>query len=385
MTFFSLEQDEINRRRPIMLRQFKALAKRIHDIRRFNPEDLHPEISDVEQLKLFKELMEGLLQDDQPELKRSVVRKMANKFGNYLLWRRETSTPVIHELGLLLPWWIANLPGNLAAQLRDLALVNILNGVVMPIQKVWQDVLSSRAMYIGHCACRSAGIVSDLKQNDKVVCLVSEEDNRKLLDRLVDRYEDLYKVHGTLPDTDPKYEKLLRQLSQLRQNGSSDYRLETLFQETYSSWELLPVLEDYTSVWIRSMHRNHKAHLIHKELAFELVNIQYLARGSIFSSMKLIDTPYTICTCPTPELDGGCVLTNWYYMGMSNASLLPNEKEHGRLKDENGEPMPCQHFHIRNKRSCIGCGCNHEAPEPRSVNTILQEADQTFTNQNLCL
>jgi hypothetical protein len=225
--------------------------------------------------------------------------------------------------------------------------------------------------------------VDDLYHQEKIFNLLSETDSRRVLDRFVDRYERLVKAHDRLPDTDRQYKDLCRDLADLRRTGSPDYRLETLLQRTYPHWEILPVHKNYTSSWIRSMHKNHKAHLMHKELVFELATIFYLSRGTIFSSMKLFDTPYSICSCPTPEVGGGCTLTNWYYWGGSNTSLLPNDAFYGRRRDENGKVLPCRHFPIRARRECLGCGCNH-AGASRNVDAVLDEADQMLPRTHIC-
>lgn len=371
------EQMEMERRWPIALRELNSLIDRIKDISRANTGKLHRNLTDVEKQKLAEALLKSILADDQKELKRSVARRMADKIGNYLLWRRETTVPVIHELIVLLPWWISHLPGEVIPKIRDIGLNYILNGRVVPVQMAWQDILNADPVYLGHCACRSAGVVDDLYQDGKVFNLLSEEDSRRVLDRFVDRYLLLVDRHGELPDTDDHYASLCGELADLRAHNSEDYRLETLLKKTYPDWEILPVHEKYTPTWIRSMHRNHKAHLIHKELVFELATAFYLSRGTIFSAMKLFDTPYTICSCPTPENGGGCTLTNWYYWGGSNASLLPNDEFFGRRKDDNANLLPCRHFPVRSQRECLGCGCNHEE-ETRDVTSVFQQADKVF-------
>jgi hypothetical protein len=374
----SPEQEELERRWPVALREITSLMERIKDIRRANPKELHENLSKIEKARLTSGLTEALLRDEPKGLKPSVARRMANRIGNYLLWRRESSVPVIHEMIVLFPWWISQLPGEVIPKIRDIGLNYVLNGRVVPVQMAWRDILEADPVYIGHCACRSAGVVDDLYHQEKIFNLLSESDSRRVLDRFVDRYEGLVKAHGRLPDTDRQYKDLCRDLADLRRTGSPDYRLETLLKRTYPHWEILPVHKNYTSSWIRSMHKNHKAHLMHKELVFELATIFYLARGTIFSSMKLFDTPYTICSCPTPEVGGGCTLTNWYYWGGSNTSLLPNDAFYGRHRDEKGNVLPCRHFPIRARRECLGCGCNHAEEEARNVNIILEQADEAF-------
>jgi len=371
----SPEEQELARRWPIALRELKALRDRIHDMGFANGETLPDILSSAEKKRISEAIYQALVADDRPELKRSVARRMADKIGNYLLWRRETSFPVIHELIVLLPWWLSHVPGDIVSKLRDIGLQFILNGAVLPIQTVWQNILDAPLVYMGHCACRSAGVVDDLRAGDTVFNLLSDQQGRLLLDRLVDRYENLVKIYGDAPDTDRKYNQLFRRLVDFRRTGDSQYRIETLFEWTYPHWEILPVHKNFTPSWIRSLHKNHKAHRLHKELVLELATILYLARGTIFTSMKLFDTPYTICSCPTPETGGGCTLTNWYYWGMSNSSLLPNESVYGRARDVDGKVLPCRYFPVRSGRECLGCGCRHEADQPRDFADILRQAD----------
>lgn len=94
--------------------------------------------------------------------------------------------------------------------------------------------------------------------------------------------------------------------------------------------------------------------------------------------MKLIDTPYTICSCPTPELGGGCTLTNWYYYCGSNTSLMANTACFGQRTDDAGDVLPCRYFPVRSKREYMGCGCAHERENPRDVETILELADAAY-------
>jgi hypothetical protein len=372
------EAREMERRWPMALQELKALRMRLKDLGPANSHVLPEKVSKAARRRLIKGLAQAIMQEDRPGLKRSVARRMADKIGDYLLWRRETSVPVIHELVVLLPWWISHMPGAVIPRIRDIGLNYILNGSVVPLQMAWKDILNADPVFMGHCACRSAGVVDDLKQNGEVFSLVGEAEGRRLLDRFLDRYQELKLANGYVPDTDALYMKLCEDLAAMRASGSSDYRIETLLARTYSSWEILPIHEKYTSAWVRSLHRNHKAHLLNKELAFELANIFYLARGTIFSSMKLFDTPYTICSCPTPETGGGCTLTNWYYRGGSNASLLPNEAFFGRRRDAAGNLMACRYFPERAGRDCIGCGCFHEAAEPRHPDVILEQADRVL-------
>lgn len=372
--FDSCEQAEVERRWQDAVRELRALLERLRDIR-VRPREADP-LTPSPERALGEMLYRALREEERPELKRRVTRRMADRLGQYFLWNRAGSTPVIHELIALLPWWLGQLPGASVARLRDMGLAYVLNGAVLPVQSVLEEVLVSHRVYMGHCVCRSSGIANDHQRGGAVFTILSEKKKRLLLDRIVARYESLRAADGLVPLTAERYQRLFLELTRLRDSGDPRYRLETLLDRTYGDWEILPVHEKYTPDWIRSMHANYKAHLLHRELVFDLATVFYLARGCIFTSMRMVDTPYTICSCPTPDNGGGCVLTNWYYWGQSNASLLPNETVHGRRRDPDGRVLPCQYFPARQGRECLGCGCDFRVRRPRSVEGVLAEADR---------
>ncbi|MBW2454259.1 MAG: hypothetical protein JRI68_07105 [Deltaproteobacteria bacterium] len=372
----AFETDEVERRWRAAVRELAAVLERVRDIRLTVP--AQATIPVEQERRLAEVLYRALRADDRPELKRSVARRMADKLGQYLLYNRMSSTPALHELAALLPWWISQLPSDSVDRLRDVGLTYLTNGAIIPIQIVWQQLLTARQVYLGHCVCRSAGIADDLHQRGKVFTVLSQANQGRLLDRMMDRHARLSASPGVLDDTADRYRTLLSELAAARAAGSPDYRLDRLVAGTHPDWELLPVHDDYTPGWVRSMHANGKAFPIHPELAFELCTTLFLSRGVIFTAMRMIDTPYSICSCPTPENGGGCVLTNWFYYGMSNASLLPNDLAHGRFRDAAGKVLPCRLFPKRRERECLGCGCVLPDPRPRAVKTVLREADRAY-------
>ena len=368
----------MRRRLPRVSAQLSALVERIRDIRlRANPESLPEVLAPVTRSALRRGLIEALQETAPDAVHAPVARRIARKIGEYLLWRREPTIPVIHELLVLAPWWLANIPGEVFAQLREIGLGYILNGAVQPIQTVWRELLDAPLVFMGHCTCRSARVSEDLHgDRGEVYLTVGESDQRLLLDRFVDRFAFLLARHGeAIPDCDPAFLAIGHELLEARRTTPAAYRLDSLLTRTYPFWEFLPVIEPYTPSWIRSLHANHKARLLHKELAFELATILYLGKGVVFSTMRFFDQPYCICSCPSPENGGGCVLTNWHYGSGSDASLLPNDAEHGRRRAATGEVLPCNRFPIRSGRACIGCGCLHEHPDPRGIRTVLDEAE----------
>jgi len=377
-TYDSIEELEMRRRLPRIWAQIGSLVEHIKDVRlRANAEPLPAALAPVAKSDLIRGLVEAVLEGAPEGVDASVARRVARKIGDYLLWRREPTTPVVHELIVLAPWWIANIPGEVFARLRDIGLESVLNGAVKPIQAVWREVLDAPLVFMGHCACRSSHVSEDLyADGGRVYLAIDESDQRILLDRFVDRVGSLLERHdGTIPDCAPTFVDLGRRLLDARRRASEEYHLSVLLKQTHPFWEFLPVIEPYTPNWIRSLHANRKARLLHKELAFELATILYLGKGVVFSTMRLFGQPYCICSCPTPENGGGCVLTNWHYGSGSDVSLLPSDQEHGRRRDLSGAVLPCNRFPIRSNRACIGCGCLHGHHDPRGLRTVLAEAD----------
>lgn len=378
---------EMEEKLPAVLRELSHLAAHVKDLRLSgNPDPLPAQLDHVRKNHVILNVLKAALMEDRPGLKRPVAQRMASRIGDYFLWNRATSMPVIHELGALSAWWTDQAPLEIIHKVRDIALDFILNGRVMPIQEVWTDLLEADLVYMGHCVCRSSGIANDFKDSKgRIYTLTSDKESHRLLNRLVNRYEHLVRTHGYALNTDDKYKQLFERLIAYRKAGDSRYSIQTLLEETYPAWEFLPVLKKFTQSWIRGMHKNRKAHQIHKTLAMEMANIFFLARGNMFTSMKIIDTPYTICACPSPDTGGGCTLTNWYYHGLSNTSLIPGKDLSARRRDRQGAVLPCNQFPGRAHRECMGCGCKHGSSNPRSVGAVLRQADILLKDQGLSI
>ena len=326
----------------------------------------------------FRALASEVRRDSKPDLKRSVLRRMMDKAGRHYMWNNLSSLPVFHEMTVLGPWMaVRYTPTQTFHDLADFLFRELFNGVVISLQRAREDVLASEEVYLAHCACRSAGVVDDLEQGGEVFSLLGDRSNRLLLDRLVDRYQSLGEDR-LRQTTDARYRELFARLVRMRDAGSPEYHVRSFLRWTYPDWELIPIHDRYTSRWARSMRNNRKAHPIDPELAAEMLNIFFFSRGAVFNSMKAVDSPYCICVCPSPETDGGCVLTNWYYYGRLNHSMLPADDHHGRRRDEHGSVLPCRYFPVRNRRECIGCGCLHDEERPRDLEAALAEADGVF-------
>ena len=377
--FASLEELEMRRRLPRALAQLGALVAHIQHIRlQRNPEPLPERVGPVPRSTLLEGLVDAVRQTRPAGVSDSLVRRMARAIGDHLLWRPEPTTPVVHELVVLAPWWLGNMPGEVFARLRDIGLEYVLNGAVKPVQDVWRELLEAPLVFMSQCTCRTSRVSEDLYADaGQVYTRIDVAGGRLLLDRFTDRFERLWARHGgQVPDCDPAFVEIGLALARSRRDGAPDYRLETLLERTFPYWEFLPVLDAYTPSWLHSLHANRKARLLHKQLAFELATALYAGKGVVFSTMQLFDQPYCICSCPTPENGGGCVLTSWYYTSRSDASLLPSDAAHGRRRDAHGTALPCNQFPIRSTRLCIGCGCDHEHAEPHGLRTLLAQADR---------
>ncbi len=332
--------------------------------------DMHP----------IKNLVREILtkEREHPGMKSGVVSKIFDEISRYYLWSNLSSLPIFHELTVLVPWWAINRAQFFQLKkFSDFLVGETLRGIVLSLQRVRENILSSKVVYLAHCVCRSAGIAHDLRQSGRIFTLLPKDEKRLLLDRLLNRYIQIGqdRLHQT---THGKLRAIIERLIHARQANSSDYSLERLLELTYWMWEILPIMQGYTTNWVRSMQNNNKCFVVDKELAYELLNIFYFAKGAIFNSMICVNSPYTICVCPTPENGGGCALTNWYYFSELNNSLLPADDHYGRLRNEKGQILPCRYFPLRSRRECIGCGCNHQLLKPRDLTCSLEDSDRVL-------
>ncbi len=374
----------MRRRWPMIEAELRALVDCVKErLPAQPPSPLPDDLRAVLDRQIAKGIYESLV-SSPPTLARpispSLAKLIASEIASQILRNRFATRPVVHELVLLAPYWIGSMSSEVFRGLRDIGLKYILHGRVMPVQNVWQQILGASSVYLAYCACRGAKVADDLEGDDgDVYITVSESDGVRLLDRLIDRYRSLRTTHDAVPDTDDRLVKILNALDQSRTNGSPYYRLQTFLRRTHPAWELIPVKPGFAPVWLPSLIANRKAFRVHRELALEIATIFFLGRGAIFSTMQLFDSPYAICTCPTPENGGGCVLTNWYYQQRCDHSTIANDEFHGRARNSQGEVQPCHVFPLRSSRTCLGCGCSHQKPNPRSLETILAEADEFLT------
>ena len=307
--------------------------------------------------------------DADQELKSSVLRRVSEKVAVEVLRSRLTSWDPIHlsSLRVAADWGELNLP--LTRDILDEIALRLLRGHVVPLQKVLEDVRAARALYLGRCVCRAAGRVSDLHSADVeeelVYSLVEPGESRELA-------KGLAVAFNALPDRkrrDAIHPDLCASLVELTSDLDDDTTADPLgrfWEKTWPYYEILLDHPDYTGAWMQSMAANDKVWKVPVEVLEPWVIAQYQARGAVFTSMALVDSRYTICTCPGPENDRGCLLFNWHYFSGAEEMVVHNTtRRPGIRRDEQGLPLPCRRFEERSRRDCLGCGCVHEEEPDR--------------------
>jgi hypothetical protein len=149
-----------------------------------------------------------------------------------------------------------------------------------------------------------------------------------------------------------------------RREGRAGGTLHDLFAATWPYWEILLEHPGYDRCWLEGLAKNRKVWKTPKPLAHAWVDALYDGRGVIYTHMEAAGLPYAVCSCPGPETDRGCMLTNWHYFSRNDEILLPNETEgFGRRRDEAGKLLPCKKHPERGERGCLGGGCDHAREE----------------------
>ncbi len=294
-----------------------------------------------------------------PRVKDSVARRLAQRVALAVIGNRLAAWEPLHERAILLATQAEQLPvEQLHAIFEEICGV-LLVGHVVPLQQVKRDIMEARDWYLGMCICRQARRVNDLylPDSEQVYLLGSEDDCRPWLQRLVRTWE---RVQGSDHVTSPEATALLRRFATLGRVGDEGYSTGAFFEQSWPHYELLLDHPRYVSHWRQTMRNNRRTWRMHPEVLAAWVDLAYFARGAVFTSMAVVDERYTICTCPGPENDGGCLLFNWTFHS-DNPHVLRCHAE-GQRQDERGEPLPCARFEGRADKPCFGCGCDHDAP-----------------------
>jgi hypothetical protein len=166
--------------------------------------------------------------------------------------------------------------------------------------------------------------------------------------------------------TSPRLLEAIDRTAGARRRGTAGGTLDDLLAAVWPQWEILLEHPAYDTCWLEGLAKNRKVWAVAKPLAHAWVDALYRARGVIFTHMEAVGLPYAVCSCPGPEADRGCMLTNWHYFSGNDEILLPNEGEaFGRRRDPQGRVLPCRKHPERGGKGCLGCGCDHAAEEKR--------------------
>jgi len=305
--------------------------------------------------ELARRLYDRVRPELDPRIKDAVARRVTQKVALFVLGNRLASWDPVHKNAVRTFCEMEGLPQADFHRLWEELCGVLVTGAVVPLEEVHQAIDEARSCHIGACVCRSSRRVRDLRGADgRVHLLASEPDCQPWMDRLLDAWRPLRcRPHRTNP-------ALARILDDCI---ASDTRPSRFFEATWPWFEILLDHPRFTGVWLESMTRNDKTWEVDREVLHAWVDLCWYTRGNIFTSMVVVDEPYTICTCPGPEVDGGCLLFNWHHY--SGNPYVVKVREARQRRDADGRPLPCAWFPERGNRDCYGCGCQHTMDEKR--------------------
>ena len=231
----------------------------------------------------------------------------------------------------------------------------LIRGRVVPPQDVQRVLGEARRVYLARCPCRASGRVRDRELQP-----AARGDPDALLAALLAAAAQPAVRRATAS----RLLALLDDVGAARAAGRPDGTLAALFDRSWPMWEILLDHPDFDRAWLQGLARNRKVWHVALPLARAWVDALYLGRGVVFTHMEAAGLPYAVCSCPGPEADDGCMLTNWYYAAGDDEILLPNETlGFGRRRDGAGRLQPCREHPERAGRPCLGCGCDHGEQE----------------------
>jgi hypothetical protein len=231
----------------------------------------------------------------------------------------------------------------------------VLRGRVVPPEEVHRLLGEARRIYLARCPCRASGRVDDRGSGTAV-----RGDPAELLERLLAAAAQPAVRRASAS----RLLALLDETAAARAAGRPDGSLAALFERSWPMWEILLDHPAFDRAWLTGLARNRKVWHVALPLARAWVDALYLGRGVVFTHMEAAGLPYAVCSCPGPEADGGCMLTNWHYAAGDDEILRPNKTlGHGRRRDRDGRLLPCREHPARAGRPCLGCGCDHAERE----------------------
>ncbi len=297
-----------------------------------------------------------------PRLKNNVARRVAQRVALAALGNRLAAWEPIHHGAMKLATAAEALPDETIHQIFEEICSVLLVGTVLPIQQVRQLIVEADDWYLGICICRQSHRVDDLNHPDsqQVYLLGTPQQRRPYMDKLLDTFLEL-RERDLVTSEQPR--SLLAELSAKRSAETSQDGTPLADDFITRSWPHFEILldhPDFTPAWRKTMIHNRRTWRIHPEILLAWVDLMYFTRGVVFTSMNAVDEPYTICSCPGPENDGGCLLFNWsFYSGNPYVLVHNQELWHGQRRGSGGQALPCARYEARAERACFGCGCNH--------------------------
>jgi hypothetical protein len=337
---------------------------------------VHDPVTKLDERDLHVRVLDALLRvPGTGRLKPGVLRRTAEKLARGILESRISSKDPVHFGALDLIHRLNEVDDRWAREILLAVGRYALRGRVIPVQRLHEVLDEAREAYLARCPCRASGRVKEEEATGGAGG--SAAGTRRTPGRAgdagsgTDDAGDLlapvlraWSEPAVRSATGPKLAAALDGAERARRKGPARNALDGLWRATWPYWEVLVEHPGYDDAWLRGLTKNAKVWRIHRRLLHPWVDLIYADRGVVFTHMEAAGLPYAICSCPGPETDGGCMLTNWHYFSDNDEILLPNETAgHGRRRDAAGRLLPCRKHEARKGRPCLGCGCDHEREE----------------------
>ncbi|MBI5500022.1 MAG: hypothetical protein HY907_07245 [Deltaproteobacteria bacterium] len=328
--------------------------------------------------KLHVRVLDALLRvPGAAGVKPGILRRTAQKLARAILESRVSSTDPVHFGTLDLIHRLNEVDDRHARELLLAVGRYALRGRVIPIQRLHVVLDEARAVYLARCPCRASGRVREEEGREtaegRKAGFTAETprsprhtERRQAVDgaALADPLLQAWRDPAVRAATSPRLAEALERAATVRREGTARKALDELWRVTWPYWEILVEHPGFDRAWLHGLSKNRKVWRVHPRLIHPWIDAMYRDRGVVFTHMEAAGLPYAICSCPGPEADGGCMLTNWHYFSDNDEILLPNvDQAHGRRRDAAGAPLPCRKHEARRGRPCLGCGCDHEREE----------------------
>jgi hypothetical protein len=300
-------------------------------------------------------VLDVLLRAAGPGVKAGVLNRAVQLVGREILRSSLTSKDPVHFGALAGAFAVNDLHDPLSEHFVLAVSRYVLRGQVLPVQRLLEVIDEAGGAFLARCPCRAAGRVRDLESREPA----PGADDEALLRGILDAWDR----RAARAETDPRLAAVLDDVAQAHRAGAAGGTLDALFAGVWPYWEILLEHERYDRCWIEGLTKNQKTWAVSKPVLRAWVRAVYDGRGVVFTHMEVGGLPYCVCTCPGPEADGGCILTNWHYASGNDEILIPNaEQAYGQRRDVDGAVLPCGRHPARAGRPCLGCGCPHERP-----------------------